>query len=126
METRFETLESGDALGKAVALTLDGSQKDFPVVEDGRAVGVLRQADLLRGLHDHGKLCRVDQVMQEAPATMQIDDSLEHVLEDMGTGSTGLLVVMNRGRIAGIIDIDNVMELLRIRKALQAHEDSNW
>jgi Zn-dependent protease len=126
METRFETLASHDALGTAVALTLDSSQKDFPVVDGGRVTGVLRQADLLRGLHDHGKLCRVDQVMQEAPAAMQIDDSLEHVLEDIGAGSPGLLVVMDRGRIAGIIDIDNVMELLRIRKALQAHEDSNW
>jgi Zn-dependent protease/predicted transcriptional regulator len=126
METRFEALASDDALGKAVALTLDSSQKDFPVVDEGRVTGVLRQADLLRGLHDHGKLCRVDQVMQEAPATTQIDESLEHVLEDMGAGTASLLVVMDRGRIAGIIDIDNVMELLRIRKALQAHEDSNW
>jgi Zn-dependent protease len=126
METRFETVRPDDALGKAVALTLDGSQKDFPVVRDGQAVGVLRQADLLRGLHDHGNLCRVDQVMQEPPAAMEIGESLEHVLEDMGTGSSGLLVVTEHGRIAGIIDIDNVMELLRIRKALQAYEERNW
>ena len=126
METRFETVRPDDALGKAVALTLDGSQKDFPVVRDGQAVGVLRQADLLRGLHDHGKLCRVDRVMQEPPAAMEIGESLEHVLEDMGTGSSGLLVVKEHGRVAGIIDIDNVMELLRIRKALQAYEERNW
>jgi Zn-dependent protease/predicted transcriptional regulator len=126
METNFEVLAYDDSLGRAVALTLDGSQKDFPVMHDGAVVGVLRQADLLRGLHDHGKLCRVDQVMQEAPPTMQVGESLEHVLENMGSVTSGLLVVTEGGRMAGIIDIDNLMELLRIRKALQEHEKSSW
>jgi predicted transcriptional regulator len=122
METNFEVLAHDDSLGRAVALTLDGSQKDFPVMRDGAVVGVLRQADLLRGLHDHGKLCRVDQVMQAQPAQMDIGESLEHVLENMDAGHTGLLVVTDHGHMAGIIDIDNLMELLRIHKALQEHE----
>jgi len=126
METRFQALAPDDSLGRGVQLTLDGSQKDFPVVRDGEVVGVLRQADLLRGLHDHGKLCRVDQVMQGPPAQIQVGDSLEHALEDMDAGSSGLLAVRDQGRLAGIIDMDNLMELLRIQKALQAHEDSRW
>jgi Zn-dependent protease/predicted transcriptional regulator len=122
METNFQVLAPDDSLGRAVTLTLDGSQKDFPVVRDGAVVGVLRQADLLRGLHDHGKLCRVDHVMQGPPPEMEVSGSLEHVLEEMGSISSGLLAVMDRGRLAGIIDIDNLMELLRINKALQEHE----
>jgi len=31
----------------------------------------------------------------------------------------GLLIATENGRIAGIIDIDNIMELLKIQKALQ-------
>jgi Zn-dependent protease/predicted transcriptional regulator len=122
METNFEVLAYDDSLGRAVALTLDGSQKDFPVMRDGRVIGVLRQADLLRGLHDHGKLCRVDQVMQAQPVQMDIGESLEHVLEDTDVSQSGLLVITDHGRMAGIIDIDNLMELLRINKALQEHE----
>jgi CBS domain-containing protein len=64
--------------------------------------------------------------MQEAPPTMQVGESLEHVLENMGSVTSGLLVVTEGGRMAGIIDIDNLMELLRIRKALQEHEDRSW
>jgi Zn-dependent protease/predicted transcriptional regulator len=126
METNFEVLQAHDALGRAVRLTLDGSQKDFPVLQDDTVVGVLRQADLLRGLHDHGKLCRVDQVMQPPPTQMDVGDSLEHVLEEVGAAGSGLLAVTEGGRLAGIIDIDNLMELLRIRKALREHEDSQW
>jgi len=122
METRFAVLAPDDSLGRAVTLTLDGSQKDFPVVHDGAVVGVLRQTDLLRGLHDHGKLCRVDQVMQGPPGIMDAGDSLEDVLESLGATPSGLLAVIDQGRLAGIIDVDNLMELLRINKALQEHD----
>lgn len=122
METNFEVLAYDDSLGRAVALTLDGSQKDFPVMRDGVVVGVLRQADLLRGLHDHGKLCRVDQAMQGPPASMELGESLEDALESLGAEPSGLLTVTDHGRLAGIIDVDNLMELLRIKKALQEHE----
>jgi len=122
METNFAVLAPDDSLGRAVQLTLDGSQKDFPVVRDGAVIGVLRQMDLLRGLHDHGKLYRVDQVMQGPPGTMELGESLEDVLESLGADPSGLLAVTDHGRLAGIIDVDNLMELLRIRKALQEHE----
>jgi predicted transcriptional regulator len=126
METNFAVLAPGDSLGRAVTLTLDGSQKIFPVVEDGRVVGVLGQAGLIAGLHDHGKLCRVDQVMQGPPPRLQADDCLEHVLEDIDAFAGRLLIVEDQGRMAGIIDIDNIMELLQIRKALQQHEENAW
>jgi CBS domain-containing protein len=122
METNFAVLEPDDSLGRAVQLTLDGSQKDFPVVRDGAVIGVLRQTDLLRGLHDHGKLYRVDQVMQGPPGSMELGESLEDVLESLGSDPSGLLAVTDGGRLAGIIDVDNLMELLRIKKALQEHE----
>jgi len=122
METNFEVLAPDDSLGRAVTLTLDGSQKDFPVVRDGAVVGVLRQTDLLRGLHDHGKLCRVDHVMQGPPGTMESGESLDNVLENLGAAPSGLLAVTDHGRLTGIIDVDNLMELLRINKALQEHD----
>ena len=46
-----------DVLGRAVELTIAGSQSDFPVLEEGRPVGVLRQADLLAGLSARGPEC---------------------------------------------------------------------
>jgi hypothetical protein len=61
----FQVPAFDNSPGRDVALTLDGSQKDFPVIQDGVVVGALRQADLLRGPHDHGKLCRVDRVTRE-------------------------------------------------------------
>jgi len=50
MVTDFKTLNENDSLERAVELTLAGSQKDFPVVDDGRIEGILTQTDLLKAL----------------------------------------------------------------------------
>ena len=59
MQTDFQALEADDQMLRAVQLTLDGSQKDFPVLAAGELVGVLRQEDVLRGLHEVGPGARV-------------------------------------------------------------------
>ena len=126
MLTDFQVLQPDESLAQAVKLTLSGTQKDFPVLAGDKVVGVLRQSDLLRGLHDHGKLCRVDQEMQGDVPQADISEPLEAVMERMQVGGSGLLIVTDGSRIAGIIDIDNIMELLRIQKALQEHDEHRW
>src|SRR5262249_12323523 len=54
MLTDFQTLRPDDTLGRAADLLLAGSQHDFPVMDDGRAAGVLTRTDLLRGLASGG------------------------------------------------------------------------
>jgi len=45
--TDLKTLSPNDPIAKAVNLTLSGSKQDFPVVEHGKIVGVLRKDDLM-------------------------------------------------------------------------------
>lgn len=65
MLTNFETLSPDDRLGDAIRLILSGSQQDFPVVEDGRIVGVLTQRDLLLALPTQGEEVPVSTVMRK-------------------------------------------------------------
>jgi len=46
----LKTLSPNDPIAKAVNYTLSGSKQDFPVVELGRRVGVLRKDDLMDAL----------------------------------------------------------------------------
>jgi len=126
MLTDFQLLQADDSLAHAVDLTLSTSQKDFPVVSGKRVIGALRQPDLLKGLHDHGKLCRVDQVMRRDVPEVELTEPLDHVLESIQIKDSGLLIVRDRGGIAGIVDLDNIMELLKIQKALRDHDNQKW
>src|SRR5919106_1229844 len=55
MQTRFETLAPSDRLARVVDLILSGSQQDFPVVEDGRFIGVLTREDFFKALAEQGQ-----------------------------------------------------------------------
>jgi CBS domain-containing protein len=118
MLTDFRFLSPDDSLAHAVKLTLAGSQKDFPVVSDGSLVGVLTQSGLLQGLNEHGELARVDQVMDRDVRTADIAEPLERVLERLQSHRLRLLAVMDAGRLVGIVDLDNIMEMLKIHAAL--------
>src|SRR5881227_1107400 len=58
MLTDFETLAPGDPGRRVLDLIIAGSQSDFPVVEDGRVVGVLLRRDVLNALAQHGQIGR--------------------------------------------------------------------
>jgi len=117
--THFETLAPDDALTRAIALTLDTTQKEFPVMENGQVVGVLTQEDLLRGLKEEGAQAPVSRYMQTEVETAGIDEPLDRVLERLQHCGCRLLAVTDGGRLAGIVNLDNLMELIRIKTALR-------
>ena len=64
MLTDFKSLYKNDSLERAIDLTLAGSQKDFPVVDNGRIEGILTQTDLLKALSSRDQYPTVTSVMQ--------------------------------------------------------------
>lgn len=119
MLTDFQVLSPDDPLSRAIELTMAGSQKEFPVLVDAVMVGMLGQADLLKGLQARGEHALTGDWMQREIQSADIDETLEKVLERLQSCHCGLLSVTEAGRLAGIIDLDNIMELIRIQTALQ-------
>jgi CBS domain-containing protein len=118
MMTRFRTLSPNDSLRTAAAELLAGMQQDFPVVQQGRLVGMLRRADLAEGLKESFGHMRVADVMtRECPVACE-HDLLEGAMSAMQEGSCAVLPVVRGRRVVGLIDTENVGELLMIRSAL--------
>ena len=118
MLTDFKVLSAEDFLSRAIELTLAGSQKDFPVMENDNVVGVLTQAGLLKGLQEHGEQTRVEECMQYGMPNAEIDEPLKEVLQRLQTCQCRLLSVIDTGKLVGIVNMDNIMELIAIQKAL--------
>jgi Zn-dependent protease len=117
MLTDFHTLEPEDSLARAVELTLAGSQKDFPVVSGGRVVGVLAQNDLLAALQREGSEAQVGQAMQREFTEIAPAERMERVFDLVQNQPGALLIVSHEGQLAGFINLDNLLELLRIQQA---------
>jgi len=121
MLTDFQTLGLFDVLGDASALVLRGSQQDFPVVEsgvDGRVVGVLTRAGLMRGLAARGLEGRVAEVMEREVPGVEADDLLEEVLPRLREHGSTATPVYASGRLVGLLTMENIGELMMIRSAL--------
>ena len=119
MVTDFRTLAPHDQLGRAVDYVLAGFQQDFPVVEEGRVVGVLTRSDLLNALARRGKEVRVGEVMQRDIETGGPWDMLEGVLGRLQRRRCHTLPVVQNGQLVGLVTADNLGELLMIEQALR-------
>ncbi|MCB1354730.1 MAG: site-2 protease family protein [Rhodobacteraceae bacterium] len=117
MITEFHTVAPDDPLSHAVELTLSGTQKDFPVLDGPRIAGALTQAGILRGLRDHGLEGRVSEVMVPV-RTAEVGTALDVLLQELQAEGARIVCITRAGALAGIVDLENIAEYLRIQAAL--------
>lgn len=124
MLTNFETLAPQNTLGEAAHLLLAGSQPDFPVVERGTVIGLLRRLDLVQALAKNDETTMVRAAMRSDFAMLEVDDLLESALPRIQGDNGSTLPVMEGGRLAGLVTAENVTELMMIHTARKARPRS--
>jgi CBS domain-containing protein len=118
MLTDFRSLTARDLLSRAVELILAGSQQDFPVVENGRVVGVLTRGDLLIALARGGQETPVVDVMRREFQTVDSSEMLETAFARLQTCDCHSLPVVHGGQLVGLVTMDNLGEFVAIQTAL--------
>ena len=118
MLTDFSTLERNQTLGQAVELSLNGSQKDFPVTANGEILGILTRSDLLAALSKSGPNVLVSEVMQYHHVTVDSYDMLETAFSKLKECNCHTLPVTHKNQLVGLLTADNLSEYLRIQGAL--------
>ena len=121
MLTEFHTLSPHDSLEKAIQLTLAGSQKDFPVGNEHQLQGVLTQSLLLSALQQQGQATSVGSIELSSIKTVSRDIPIQQLLERLQTDQTHMIAVSDGGKIVGIANLENVLELIKIQQALNGH-----
>lgn len=118
MLTDFRTLSPRDSLARAVELILAGSQQDFPVLDDGKVVGVVTREDVVAALAQQGQESPVSEVMRREFEMADASEMLEPVFMRLQACECRTLPVTRQGRLVGLITTDNVGEFLMIQGAL--------
>jgi Zn-dependent protease/predicted transcriptional regulator len=119
MVTHFRTVPIHATLADAVELLLSGEQREFPVVDNlGRVEGMLTRDHIIKGLSRRGQGSTVGEAMAaQAPLvapTMSFQESLERLRE---SGLPALPVVDGSGQLVGVLTMDNITDLLLVRRA---------
>lgn len=119
MQTDFQLLSPSDTLGRAVELILSGAQQDFPVVENGRVVGILDRDRLISALSQNGQNALVGDGMRQDVPEVDSHDMVESVLMRLQETGAKTLPVTHNGQLVGLITAENITEFLMIRSALK-------
>lgn len=107
MRRDVETLRPDDELSVPRDLVAEKRIRHFPVVEDGRLVGVVSDRDLLRTKED----ARVRDVMAEDVITISSSEDVKDAALTMLTGSVGCLPVVDQGKLVGIVTESDILRL---------------
>jgi CBS domain-containing protein len=113
-------LSNNDTLERAVELTLSTAQVDFPVLqaEDGALVGLLTEADLLKGLRAEGGPSLVSRFMRTQFPTATPSDPLFNAQQRMAENRVQAMPVLDRsGHMAGLLTAADVNEAYRLLSA---------
>ena len=118
MMTRFRSLSAGDSVDTAVEELLAGAQQDFPVLDNGQILGILRRNDLVKALTDGLKEATVGDVMCRECFPVEESDVLMATLETMSNDQNTSVPVLGRGRFVGLLTLENIGELLMVNAAI--------
>jgi CIC family chloride channel protein len=112
MQPRVETLTHNMSLDEALQAFSESSHRAFPVLKDGKLVGILTQTDIAtlsqRGLSGDRT---VEDAMTPEPMTARPKDTLAHVLHLLNRYNLRSLPVVEGRRLVGIITRSDIIRV---------------
>lgn len=114
MLIEFHSLAPSDSLFDAIERAMHSLQDDFPVVSDGRVVGVLTRGKLLRAFAGAGWNDSVQAVMTSRFRTAKRQDTLAAAFKWFTSRELSLVPVLDDGRLVGIVTMQNLLHSVKL------------
>jgi CBS domain-containing protein len=92
-------------------------QEDFPVVEQGRLVGLLARIDLIARIHDVGLVGKVKDVMRTQFPVVGPKDLLTSVYAKMEGSKLKAIPVVKDGMLCGMLRMEDISKVYVIMSA---------
>ena len=124
MIRELRTLSTNETLEAAMRHVLEGFQHDFPVVDNGRVVGVLTRAGMLAGLGRNGPGSPVSASMDTSFRTTTPDESVERAVARLRECHCSTMPVLDDDHLRGVLTSDNIAEFVMIATALRSSPGS--
>ena len=110
--TRFEQLESYDSIEKAAQMMLSTQSKQFVIADESTPVGTVTQQEIIKALSEGGALSPVKEYMNKGIYIVESEMPLYEAYEKLLQQPDGVLIVKNDSQWIGILDLENIKELL--------------
>ncbi|MCG3140718.1 MAG: hypothetical protein HDKAJFGB_01834 [Anaerolineae bacterium] len=124
MRTNVRALTPQEWLGAAIDSLMATGQQDFPIVQNGRVVGLLTRDALMNGLRTFGAYTPIHRVMLPTAPTVDSNASLVDAAETMQERQLGALPVTMNDTLVGMLTGDSIREFLRVQQVLKTARQS--
>lgn len=125
MISDFRALAPGDSIHAAADALISSMQQDFPVIERGRYLGMVRLRDLAAGLNAPHDGQTVSDIMCRDCPTVSERDMLESVMTEMNEADCQSIAVLRGDQVVGLVDTENIGELMMIRDSLNQQRSAD-
>ena len=110
MITDFKTISPDEPLTAVVEKSLHTFQNDFPVVNDGKFVGVLTRSAVIESLHHRLHETKVGEIARTSFPRISPDNTAAEALTAMRAAHVTVAPVEKDGTLYGIITIEKLLE----------------
>lgn len=108
MRTQFVTLNASDTIATALRHASGGSQTGFPVVEDGRLVGIALRSDLQESAASLGDATAVGRIARNRLVVVTASEPLSMVVPRIRASGIPVALVTDNGRLVGLLELDDL------------------
>jgi Zn-dependent protease/CBS domain-containing protein len=119
MMTKYQSLSPSARIDDAIEILLRTSQSEFPVLDNGRLVGMLDRGHMIKALKQGGPHALVADVMTRDIPTLSyrhcLDEAFRVLLEK---SAVAVGVIDADGRLIGLITPETVGEMLMVGDAM--------
>ncbi len=110
MITDFKTIAPDEPLTAVVDKSLHTFQNDFPVLDNGRFVGILLRSSVIESLHNHLHDKRVGEIARKNFPVILPDQTAAEALSTMRASNVTVAPVEEGDVLHGIITIEKLLE----------------
>ncbi len=108
MLTLVESISPDQTLGNVLGRICHGLQQDFPVVTEGKVIGLLTKEAIFNALHQASKEITVAEIMKNDFLSTSEEATLEDVYRQMKEGGVSLILVIQQGDLKGMISLEQI------------------
>ncbi|MBN3038859.1 MAG: site-2 protease family protein [Candidatus Omnitrophica bacterium] len=105
---QFLHVSPGSLLSEVLAISLHSHQEDFPVVEQGKLVGLLTRSNIMYAIHQFGMQKQVKDIMTRDFPKLHVDDPLTKAHKMMEEWRIKAIPVVYKDQIVGVVSLEDI------------------
>lgn len=120
MSREFAVLSPADPVARGIELIYQTGQDNFPVIQDGELVGIVTRPALVEAMNARGAAVPVGQIVDPQAVVVSPREKVVRVYEEMLNGANTSAVVVDGGRLVGVLSPDNISRYLLVQSSIKS------